>query len=129
MSDGLELHDSRVDHIEWAGGAALVHFSLAYIHKSKGKPGRDPGTLWSQEADLILLEASASEPWPTLPNTISDGFLEVGGIRHELIPLPFHRKVGARLYLQFTDDAAMEIVGKRPVIELLGLPVFLEDFS
>lgn len=129
MSDGLELHDSRVSHVEWDDGAALVHFSLAYIHKSKGKPGRDPGAVWSQEADLILLEASMSEPWPTLPNTVSDGFLEVGGIRHELIPLPFHRKVGAKLYLQFADDATMEIVGTRPVIELLGEPVFLEDFS
>lgn len=129
MSDGLELHDSRVDHIEWDDGAAVVHFSLAYIHKSKGKPGRDPGTVWSQEADLILLDARVSEPWPTLPNAIAEGFLEVGGIRHELIPLPFHRKVGARLNLKFSDGTKLEIVGKRPVVELLGLPQFLEDFS
>lgn len=38
MSDALELHDSRVGRIEWLEGAALICFSQAYIHKSKGKP-------------------------------------------------------------------------------------------
>lgn len=84
---------------------ARVHFSQAYIHKSKGKPGRDPATVWSQEAELVLLEAAASGPLPPLPNLIAEGFLEVGGIRHELIPLPFKRKVGARLHLQFADGS------------------------
>jgi hypothetical protein len=128
MSDGLELHDSRISHIEWLDGSARVHFSLAYIHKSEGKPGRDPGTLWGQEAELILMEAMASEPPATLPNTIAEGYLEVGGIRHELIPLPFRRKVDARLHLQFADGTSAEIMGKRPVIELHGTPLYLEDF-
>jgi hypothetical protein len=83
--------------------------------------------VWSQEVDLIMLEAIASGPLPPLPNTITEGFLEVGGIRHELIPLPFKRKVGARLYLQFADGSAVEIIGKRPLVELLGTPIYLED--
>jgi hypothetical protein len=124
MSDGLELHDSRVNRIEWVNDVARIHFSHACIHKSKGRPGRDSGTVWSQEAELILWEASAFRP---LPNTIAEGFLEVGGIRHELIPLPFKRKVGARLSLFFADGAEIEIIGYRPVIELLGTPIYLED--
>jgi hypothetical protein len=42
----------------------------------------------------ITLSSSADvspRPLPMLPNTISEGFLEVGGIRHEVIPLPFAR--------------------------------------
>ena len=85
--------------------------------------------MWRQEADLILGDASASGPPPSLPGSISDGCLEVGGIRHEVIPLPFRRKVGARLCLQFADGTATEIVGNRPHIELLGAPGFLEDLS
>lgn len=112
-----------------ADGVLTIHFSHAYIHKSKGKPGRDPATGWSQEAELVLYEAAVSGPLPALPNTISDGFLEVGGIRHELIPLPFRRKVGARLYLLFADGAQLEITGKKPVVALLGTPIYLEDFS
>jgi hypothetical protein len=127
MSNSLELHDSRISHIEWLDGVARVHFSQAYIHKSKGKPGIDPATVWSQEAELVLLEAAASGPLPQLPNLIDEGFLEVGGIRHELIPLPFKRKVGARLHLQFADGSVTEITGKRPLVELLGTPIYLED--
>ena len=129
MSDALELHDSRVGRIEWVEGAALIYFSHAYIHKSKGRPGRDPSTLWSQEAELILWQATAAGPLPPLPNTIDEGFLEVGGIRHELIPLPFKRKVAARLCLQFADGAAIEIIGTRPMLALLGTPIYLEDSS
>ena len=129
MSSALELYGSRVGRITLVDGVAIIHFSHAYIHKSKGKPGRDPGTGWSQEAMLYLWEATVSWPLPALPNAISEGFLEVGGIRLEPIPLPFKRKVGARLYLLFVDGTETEIIGKRPVIELLGTPIYLEDFS
>ena len=124
----LELHDSRVSCIELLDGLAMIHFSHAYVHKSKGTPGRDPGTGWSQEAKLVLWGATASAPLPALPNTISEGFLEVGGIRHELIPLPFKRKIGAKLCLTFIDGVQTVIAGNRPLIELLGTPIYLEDF-
>jgi hypothetical protein len=129
MSDGLELCESRVSQIKWADGVAKICFSHTYIHKSKGSPGRESGTIWSQEAELVMWQAAASGPLPALPNTISEGFLEVGGIRHELIPLPFRRKGGATLHLQFADGAEIEIIGMRPQIELLGTPIFLEDLS
>jgi hypothetical protein len=129
MSDGLELFGSRVGRIEWVDGGARVHFTLAILHKSKGKPGRDPGTVWAQEVELILADARRSGTPPRLPGNISDGYLEVGGIRHEVIPLPFSRKVDARLCLQFANGTAAEIVGRRPFVELLGAPGFLEDGS
>ena len=128
MRSGLELHDSRVSQIGLLDGVATIHFSHAYIHKSRGTPGRDRGTGWSQEALLVLSEAQTSRPLPMLPQTISEGFLEIGGIRHEVIPLPFKRKVGARLNLAFVDGMGVELVGTRPVLELLGAPIYLEDF-
>ena len=97
------------------------------MHKSKGTPGRDCGTGWSQEARLVLSDVPLPEQLPSLPNTIAEGFLEVGGIRHELIPLPFRRRVGATLYLVFADGAQLEISGKQPCIELLGTAIYLED--
>jgi hypothetical protein len=106
--------------MDLADGVAKIHFSHACIRKTKAT--------WSQEAELVLLGARMPEPLPPLPNTISAGFLEVGGIRHELIPLPFKRKVAARLYLQFVDGTETEIVGEKPIIELLGRPIHLEDF-
>jgi len=127
MRSALELHDSRVSRIELLDGVAAIYFSHAYIHKSMGTPGRDPGTGWSQEARLVLSEVQAPSALLMLPNTISEGFLEVGGIRHEVIPLPFARKVGARLCLAFNDSTRIELAGTRPFLELLGTPVFLED--
>ena len=94
-----------------------------------GTPGKDRGTGWSQEARLVLNEVAVVPPLPSLPNTIFEGFLEVGGIKHEVIPLPFRRRAGARLYLLFSDGVEMELLGTRPFIELLGTPIYLEDLS
>jgi hypothetical protein len=129
LRSGLELHDSRVNQIDLLDSVATVYFSHAYIHKSTGTPGRDRGTGWSQEARLVLSEAEIGWPLPTLPNTISEGYLEVGGIRHEVIPLPFKRKVGAKLCLIFADGTRAELVGTRPFLELQGRPIYLEDYS
>ena len=128
MASALELYDSRIDRIEASGGIVRVHFSHAYIHKSSGTPGKSTGTGWSQEAVLTLFDADAGR-LPPLPNTVSEGYLEVGGIRHELIPLPFKRKVAARLNLVFVDGAQLKIVGDKPVLELQGHAIFLDDFS
>jgi len=123
----LELLDSRLDQIDLVDGGAIIHFSHAYIHKSAGTPGKDPGTGWSQEAQLVLASVSGSRVLPALPNTISDGYLEVGGIRHELIPLPFSRRGKAILSLVFVDGSQFEISGERPVVELSGTAKFLEN--
>jgi len=128
MSNALELHDSRISHIELDNGMMTIQFSHAYIHKSKGKPGRDSGTGWSQEAVLILYEATLLKPLPDLPGTISEAYLEVGGIKHELIPLPFKRKVAARFWARFENGCEVEIMGNKPIIELHGNALYLEDY-
>jgi hypothetical protein len=74
-------------------------------------------------------DAALASPLPPLPNTIAEGFLEVGGVKHELIPIPFKRKVAARLHLTFSDGAEIEITGQKPFLELLGKAIYLEDFS
>jgi hypothetical protein len=127
LKAALELYDSRLDQITLVNGAAVMHFPHAYIHRSSGTPGRDPGTGWSQEAQLVLASASHSGPLPALPNTISDGYLEVGAIRHELIPLPFSRRGKATLVLVFPDGTRFEVTGERPVVELIGTAKYLED--
>ena len=130
MSNALELHDSRVSQIELLDGVATIYFSHAYIHKSKGRAGKDRGTGWSQAALLVLSEVKHYQPLQLiLPNTIFEGFLEVGGIKHEIIPLPFKRKVGVNLYFLFIDGTEIALSGTRPFIELLGTPIYLEDFS
>ena len=129
MGNALELHDSRISNIELDHGLVTIHFSHAYIHKSKGKPGRDSGTGWSQEADLILYGVTLLKPFPELLGTISEAYLEVGGIKHELVPLPFKRKVVARFWARFENGFEVEIMGNTPIIELHGIALYLEDYN
>jgi hypothetical protein len=123
VKSGLELPDSRVSNVEVIEGVVTIYFSNANIHKSRGTPGRDEGTEWAQEARLVFTEVDADFELPALPATVADGYLEVGGIRHTVIPLPFKRKVAGRLFLTFMDGSELEISGLRPYVELGGRPI------
>src|SRR4051794_2481461 len=109
MSSAMELYNSRVTQITLAADRVSIYFSVVYVHKSKGRPGRDAGSVWTQEAELTMDNAVLSTPSPLLPNTIAEGFLEVGGVKHELLPLPFKRRTEAKLCMRFTDDTEFEI--------------------
>ena len=128
MGSELELYDARVSYIRFADAVAEIHFSYAFIHKTKGTPGRDTGNGWSQEAVLSVEDARLAEPLPPLPNVIVDGYLEVEGRRHELIPLPCERVAPCLLHLDFSDGSVLEVRGEHPLITLLGEKVFLQEF-
>ncbi len=127
MNRALELPESHVSFINLWDGNATILFSHAYIHKARGRPGKEAGSGWSQEAELLLFDVTVFGSLPPLPNTIAKGFLEVSGIKHELIPLPFQRKVAAILSLEFVDGSVVTIAGHKPGIELLGRPTYLEE--
>lgn len=130
MKIALELPDSRINAVVADGQNMVVAFSHAYIHKSKGIPGKDPGSGWSREAELIMQKAIIHGPAPIFPNTISDGKLIVGGITYDaLIPLPFKRRGLAVLNLSFSDGSVLEIIGLAPRIELIGKPIYLEELK
>jgi hypothetical protein len=129
MSMELELYNSRVDHIVWEEDAIVLHFSVAYIYKARGLPGAAPGSEWSQEAKVILNNATVSSPLPPLPNTIADGFLEIRKIRYEMVPVPYSSTKSGRLYLRFVDNSEVEIIGEKPHIDLIGSPIFLEEIT
>lgn len=128
MHSALELSDSHVSFIDFWDGNATIFFSHAYIHKSRGRPGREAGSGFSQQAELVMFDVTVFGSLPSLPNNISEGSLEVGGIKHELIPLPFKRKVAAVLSLEFVDGSVVAIAGRKPNLELLGRPTYLEDY-
>jgi hypothetical protein len=123
MSRVLELQDSRVDYLEWSNGVANLHFSVVYVRAS----GRHSGSACAEEAELHMRAATLAGPCPPLPNRVAEGFLEVGGIRHELVPLPFKRRAPASLHLQFVDGTELVLTGCAPALVLVGTPIRLED--
>lgn len=129
MSMGLELYESRVNRVDSIDGLVTIHFSHAAIYNAKGLPGRDPGTTWSQEAVLSLTDAAIATAGPALPNMIADGFVETDGKRYEVIPVPLGEHAMGRVHLEFTDGSVLDVIGKHPVIALLGNAIRLEDFQ
>jgi hypothetical protein len=127
MGSALDLYESRVSRLERAGDGVAVHFSHAYIHRTRGTPGRDPGTGWSQPAIIWLHRATAAGDLGALPANLQGGYLESGGARFELIPLPFQRRGPATLHLNLDGVRAVTVVGERPSVALTGEPIFLED--
>ncbi len=125
MSSALELYEARLSYIRFLDGAVEIHFSYAYIHKTRGGPAGIPASGWCQEAVLSLVRPQVAEPLPPLPNSIIDGYLEVDGTRFELIPLPFERESSCLLHLEFSDGTLLHVSGEHPSIELLGEKVFL----
>ena len=89
MNSEIELHDSVISEIHEIDRTVVVEFAPAYLHKSQGTPGLDAGTGWVQNARLRLTGATISGDRPLLPETLSEGSLRVGGLKHDnLLPVP-----------------------------------------
>jgi hypothetical protein len=129
MNRALELFESRVDRLSVEAGVVRVHFSHGYVHQSRGKPGSDPGTAWSQELALVLHGAHVKNDGVRLPDDIVGGWLEAGGERYELVPLPFRRPGAATVHLELRRGAVLDVVGRSASVEALDAPIFLEELS
>lgn len=128
MSRGLELYQSRVSRVDKEQRTITIHFPHAAIYQAKGSPGRDPGILWSQEAELVLYDASMAATEVSLPNMIDDGYFEVDGERYDIIPLPLGEHESGHLHLTFAEGGELDVTGRHPILKLIGQAIRLEDF-
>jgi hypothetical protein len=124
----IELHDSKVEEIRIVKKNILLTFSEAYIHKSKGRPGYDPGSGWTQRIQLEFIKASLDGVIRELPDRISDGELEVGKIKDGGIPVPFESKETVRLSLIFQSGNEIQIYGERMNLREIAEPEYVEEF-
>ena len=129
MNRALELFESRVDRLSAGAGSLQVHFSHGYVHQSRGEPGSDPGTAWSQELLIVVDEARVDKHDVHLPDDIVGGWLEADRVRYELLPLPFFRRGDVALRLELRGGGMLQATGRSASIRLLDAPIFLEDLS
>ncbi len=127
MNRALELFESRVDRLSARDGELHVHFSHGYIHQTRGEPGSDPGTAWSQELVIVMDQARVENDAVRLPDDIVAGWLEAGGVRYELVPLPFSRPGEVRLRLELRGGSVLQASGRGVSVRLLDAPIFLEN--
>lgn len=130
MNTIIELHDSTLAEIAERSGTVIVHFKPAYLHKSKGRPGYDPGTGWSQDVRLTFTDASISGVPPELPALIVNGELTIDGKPFENhLPVPLDVSGSVQLRLVFARLPFVTIVGKSVKLKPLGKAIFVEDFT
>jgi hypothetical protein len=130
MNSAIELHDSVICQIQEIGRDVVVEFSPAYVHKSQGRPGIDPGSGWSQNARLTLTGALVSADLPALPESVSDGDLNVAGRKHSnLLPVPLTASGPIELRLVFRSGHEVVISGDAIELKLMGEVRCLEEFD
>ena len=130
MNRWIELDDSEVESLRVEGRDLILDFSAAYVHHSAGRPGRDPGTGWSQRISLRFKRASLDGVPRGLPDKISDGELTVGKRAGGGIELPYAGTGPALLSLVFGSTGnEIQIYGDELIVTETGEAKFVEDFD
>ena len=91
MNSAIELHDSKVSSVKRDGQNVCIALEPAYLHRSGGRPGIDPGEGYLQSADLVFSGVESLEEEGQCTGTLSDG--SVAAERQEFangLPLPFN---------------------------------------
>jgi hypothetical protein len=123
----LELHDTRVLGILRESGGVRLQLS-AYLHRSKGRPGIDAGTGWSQDA-LLTVEAGTIGDAPEGGVLwVTEGSIQVGATLFDnMVPLPFERIEGPVTIRFQGGEGLLVIKGSAVSITLPGEPEFIEE--
>jgi len=130
MNRCLECHDSSIGELRQNGEDALVLFDEAYVHESKGQPGVDPGTGWTQLTELRIHCCTVSDEPPALPADVWDGWLECGGERYDnLFALPFSFRGTVRLRLELCSGHRIDLQGSGITVVAVGPAEYVEEFS
>lgn len=124
----IEFHDSHITSWRFSG-KNLVMSLRAYVHRSPGRPGIDPGTGWLQDANALIRDATLSRTLPDEPFELSEGSVEFDGQQLvNVVSLPFAISSSVRIRLETCEHGVFEIRGRGLRIEVNGEPTFVEAF-
>ena len=125
----IELHDSSVDGIESSGSSSVIRFRPAYIHRSAGRPGFDPGTGWVQDVDILLENVSSRVGFPEFPCDLSDGSYVIDGVLFENeIPFPVDATGVIRVSFETQSGENLVINATRITLNPVGDATYVEEF-
>jgi len=129
MNECIELHDSMLVALFFNDGKTVISFSPVYIHRSRGTPGVDSGSVWLQSATLTITGTSLG-PVAEFPLRVSDGSLRIGDKLYSNC-IPSCGMFNSPVELCMVLDSAESVIirGDHLTIELHGEPSHLEDFQ
>ena len=120
LPHSIELHDSRVASAVVHGGALVISFEPAYVHRD--------GKGWNQNARLVLSNATVEPLEIDLPAILDDGEMDTClGPYHNLLTLPLRSPGPASLTFEFMSGAVLRATGDGVELTLIGDPIFVED--
>jgi hypothetical protein len=125
----IEIYDSTLGSVAEDGRHVVIELKPAYIHRSTGTPGVDPGGGWAQDAILRVENGTIDGSVPEVPCDLWEGSLQVGNQRIEnIIPLPLDYQGAVTLLLVAQDESRVVIRGSAIFATLVGEPKFIEEF-
>jgi hypothetical protein len=94
----------------------------AYVHRE--------GKGWTQDVDLVLLDAEVVSQSPPLPARIADGSMRTpSGPYHNLLNLSLTELGAVVLTLEFFDESALEVEADGVHAVVQGPLTFIENFA
>lgn len=129
MNAALELHDSKIGRISNAGASVRIELPMAYVHRSAGNPGVDPGQVFVQPAEIVFADAQYSETQGPCSGSISDAAFSVNGEALSLLPIPLTAKGEVSATFTLVSGAVLSVRGKGVSCLVSGDPEFVEDYD
>jgi len=125
----IEIYDSTLTSVVNEGQRVTVDLQPAYIHRSTGMPGVDPGGGWAQDVILVVEKGTIAGDVTELPCDLWEGSLQVGNETiANIIPLPLDYRGEVELTLVTQTESRVIIRGSAISATPIGEPKFIEEF-
>ena len=129
LNTKLEIHDSELGSIQIDGTSVTLKLTPAYVHKSHGRPGVDPGTGWTQDVTIVIGDAHVASNSLNFPCDLTDGNLTVDLESWDnTIPLPLRRRGSVKLLLVGKWGGEVSLSGSEISLNPSGEATYVEEF-
>lgn len=122
----VEIHDARLESMEWAGDDLTLLLAEASIFRSDGRPGHDAGSVWRQSVAIRFTGASVEGVISSLPIDLGDGTFRSGdAVEQNCISTDRVYEGPIRFWFLAMDGNAWTIVARRAELTRLGEPEWI----
>jgi hypothetical protein len=131
FNSAIELHDSTVDSVFQIDQTIRVALCPAYVHKTSGIPGIDPGSGYVQDFILEFTSAQVEASSDVFPAGILDGRIRTSSdVFRNMIPLPWDIEgpISFTVFLS-PDNRRLSVSGMGMKAIPTGQAIYVEDFK
>jgi len=130
MNELIEIQESVLSSVMVEGSHCSIELRPAWVHRSYGRPGMDPGRCYTQDVRIDIGEGLVRGQPASLPVVLLESELHVGDAHFpDIIPSRFTQDAPVRLrFGTVVEDSFLEVEGRSISIYAIGEPTFACDF-